>query len=61
MHVQEIRQGRVGHRRDLQQDQVNPAALATLCAELGILANLLTQQQAANQEIVESPQEDEGI
>ena len=45
----------------LHQDRADPAALATLCAELGILANMLAQQYAANEEIAELPQEDDGI
>ena len=59
--IHEIQQSRVGHRRDLQTDQVDHAAFATLCAELSIMANMLAQQQAANQEIVASPQEDDSI
>ena len=59
--IHEIQQTRVGQRRDLQTDQVDHAALATLSAELAIMANMLAQQQAANQAIVASPQEDDSI
>ena len=59
--IHELQKGHVGQVGDLHQDRADPAALATLCAELSILANMLAQQYAANQEIEELPQEDDGI
>ena len=59
--IHEIQQTRIGHRRDLTTDRVDHAALATLSAELSIMANVLAQQHAANQEIEASPQEDDSI
>ena len=59
--IHEIQQTRIGHRRDLTTDRVNHAALATLSAELSIMANMLAQQHAANQEIEASPHKDDSI
>ena len=59
--IHEIQQARIGHRRDLKTDRVDHAALATLCADLSIMANMLAQQHAANQEIEASLQEDDSI
>ena len=59
--IQEIQRSPVGQLRDLRRDRVDHASLATLSAELGILANMLSQQHAASQEIAELSHEDDGI
>ena len=59
--IHEIQQTRIGHRRDLTTEWVDHAALATLSAELSIMANMLAQQQAANQEIEDPPREDDSF
>jgi len=59
--TQQIQQRPIGQLRDLHNDRVDHASLATLCAELGILASMLSQQQAASQEIAELSHEDDGI
>ena len=59
--IQQIQQSPVGQLRDLGNDRVDHESLATLCAELGILASMLSQQQAASQEIAELSHEDDGI
>ena len=51
----------IGQLRDLHNDRGDPESLANLCAHLGILANMLSQQQAASQEIAELSHEDDGI
>ena len=50
--LREIQQQPIGQLRDLRTDRVDHAALATLCADLGIAASYLSRQQAANQEMV---------
>ena len=59
--IQQIQQRPIGQLRDLRNDRVDHESLATLCAELGILASMLSQQQAASQEIAELSHEDDGI
>ena len=59
--IQQIQQRPIGQLRDLHNDRVDHASLATLCTQLGILANMLSQQQAASQEIAELSHEDDGI
>ena len=59
--IREIQRGQVGQLRDLRRDRVDPASLGTLSAELGILANMLSQQHAASQAIAELSHEDDGI
>ena len=59
--IQQIQQSPVGQLRDLRNDRVDHESFATLCAELGILASMLSQQQAASQEIAELSHEDGGI
>ena len=59
--IQEIQRARIGHLRDLKTDRVDHAALATLCADLGIMAHRLAQQQAASQAIEVSPRDDDSI
>ena len=43
--IQQIQQMPIGQPRDLHNDRVDPESLANLCAHLGILANMLSQQQ----------------
>ena len=57
--VQEIMNTRPGTLRDLQADRVDHGALADLCVNFGIMANMLAQQQAANQ-LVHISEQDEG-
>ena len=59
--LREIQQQPIGQLRDLRTDRVDHAALATLCADLGIAASFLSRQQAASQEIGDLTQEDDGI
>lgn len=61
--LREIQQQPIGQLRDLRTDRVDHAALATLCADLGIAASFLSRhrQQAASQEIGDLTQEDVGI
>ena len=44
--VHEIRNTQPGTLRDLHSDRVDPAALANLCVNLGIMTNRLVQQHA---------------
>ena len=51
----------IGQLRDLHNDRVDRESLANLRAHLGILANMLSQQQAVRQELAEHLHEDDGI
>ena len=57
--IQQIQQNPIGQLRDLRNDRVDHESLATLCAELGIVASMLSQQQAASQEIAELSHDDD--
>ena len=57
--IQQIQQSPIGQFRYLRNDRVDHASLATLSAELGILANMLSQHQAAGQEIAEFSNDDD--
>ena len=59
--IQQIQQMPTGQLRDLHTDRVDHECLAHLCAYLGILANMLSQQQAVSKELAEQPHEDDGI
>ena len=60
--IQQIRQRPIGQLRDLRHDRVDQhPQQPALCAELGILASMLSQQPAASQEIAELSHENDGI
>ena len=59
--IQQIQQQPIGQLRDLRHDRVDHESLAILCTHLGNLANMLSQQQAASQEIAELSHEDDSI
>ena len=57
--VHEIQRTRIGTLRDLRAEGVDHRALANLCVDLGIMAQRLAQQHAANRPIENVEQEDD--
>ena len=47
--IQELPEMPIGHLRDLHTDRLDHESLSNLSAHLGILANMLAQQQAVSQ------------
>ena len=59
--IQELQEMPSGQPRDLHTDRVDHQSLANLSAHLGILADMLSQQQVVSQELADHSHEDDGI